>query len=155
MTNSPRVINCDPVRISQKVNASLARQGFASKYSFQLTAAKMGFVEITVPFDEVVSDGQGRFHSGIVGALADVVGSYAGFTLLPQSDSGLSFEYKLNVLEPAIGEKIVGRGMLVKEGSQTMFSKADIFAVRGDTETLCATGSVSIVILHNTPDQPK
>lgn len=138
----------------KRLRSSLARQGFADRYAIDFEIAEPGFVQISIPFDESVSDGQGNFHSGIVGALADIVGSYAGFTVLPETDTALSFEYKLNVLEPAFGERIVGRGTLVREGKQMMFSRADIFSVANDVETLCASGSASIMILRDTKDAP-
>lgn len=150
-----RIINCAPVQIMQGIRESLARQGFSRTFDAHLTQARLGFVEVSIPYSHDVGDGNGRFHTGIIGALADIVGSYAGFTILPESDSALSFEYKLNILEPAVGEMIVGRGTLVKEGVKTMFSKADIFSVRNNVETLCATGSASIFILRNVPDAPK
>ena len=154
MTVQVKVVNCDPARIYQNIRASLARQGFSNTFGVYLSAAGIGFVEVVIPYSQDVSDGNGRFHTGIIGTLADIVGSYAGFTVLPESDSALSFEYKLNVLEPAIGDKIIGRGTLVKEGTQTMFSTAEIYSCSGKTETLCATGSASIFILRDAPDAP-
>ncbi|MBZ0215216.1 MAG: PaaI family thioesterase [Fimbriimonadaceae bacterium] len=155
MTGRARIISCNPQQIVRRIGDSLARQGFANAFGIQVSAAKLGFVEVIIPYSEELSDGNGGFHTGMIGALADIVGSYAGFTVMPENDSALSFEYKLNVLGPAIGDKIIGRGILVKEGAQTMFSKADIYCSRGGDEILCATGSVSIFILRDSPEKTR
>ena len=55
-------------------------------------------------------------HAGAVTAIADSAAGYAALTLMPQGTGVLSTEFKINLLAPAIGDRIVARGRVVKAG---------------------------------------
>jgi acyl-coenzyme A thioesterase PaaI-like protein len=45
---------------------------------------------------------------------------------------------------PAVGEKLVARGRVVRSGRTLTVAAADVFAVRDGKETLCATSLTTI-----------
>ena len=78
--------------------------------------ARAGYCAITlVPRPEVAQQ-HGYVHAGIVAAIVDTAGGYAGFTLFPPDSSVLTVEFKLNLLAPAHGELLVAEGFVVKPG---------------------------------------
>jgi uncharacterized protein (TIGR00369 family) len=58
-----------------------------------------------------VSQQHGYVHAGVVSAIVDSAGGYAGFSLFPATASVLTVEFKVNLLAPAEGERIVAEGL--------------------------------------------
>ena len=50
----------------------------------------------------------------------------------------LSTEFKINLLAPAVGERIVARGKVVKAGRTLTVAQTEVFAEEGGRETLIA-----------------
>ena len=65
---------------------------------------------------------------GILATLVDSAGGYAGFTLFPEDSSVLTVEYKLNLLAPAAGERIVAEGFVVKSGRTLAITRGEVHA---------------------------
>ena len=58
---------------------------------------------------------------------------------MPTDSRVLTVEYKMNLLAPARGERLVARGQVIKNGRTLVIAKADVGAIRDGEETLCAT----------------
>lgn len=58
---------------------------------------------------------------------------------MPAGSDVLSVEFKVNLLAPAAGERLVARGRVVRAGRTLSVCQADAFAVRDGTETHTAT----------------
>src|SRR5438477_9230656 len=108
MQNKP----LDP-NFEQRVKESFLRQEFMSYIGAILYAVKPGYCEIHLPYKKELSQQHGFFHGGIVGTIADNVGGYAAFSLMPATASVLTVEYKLNLLAPADGDLLIGQGEVI------------------------------------------
>ncbi|MDP3366456.1 MAG: PaaI family thioesterase, partial [Pseudomonas sp.] len=53
-------------------------------------------------------------------------------------------EYKLNLLAPALGERLLCRAEVLKAGQRQAVCRADVFAVKDSQEKLVATGLATI-----------
>jgi uncharacterized protein (TIGR00369 family) len=73
-----------------------------------------------------------------VAAIADSAAGYAALSLMPAGIGVLSTEFKINLLAPAIGDRIVARGRVVKAGRTLTVAQTDVFAVTGGDERLVA-----------------
>jgi acyl-coenzyme A thioesterase PaaI-like protein len=80
----------------------------------------------------------------VVGALADFAGGSAGITLLAPGWVNMTVDYTVKLLAPAKGEKIVARARVIKPGKVMTVAVADVFAVNGSEEKLCATAFVTM-----------
>ena len=60
----------------------------------------------------------------------------------------LTVEYKLNLVAPADGERLVARGEVVKPGRTLIITKAEVFAIREGKWTLCALMQQTIMAMH-------
>ncbi len=60
----------------------------------------------------------------------------------------LTVEYKLNLVAPADGERLVARGEVVKPGRTLIITKAEVFAIRDGKWTLCALMQQTIMAMH-------
>ena len=80
--------------------------------------------------------------------IADSAGGYAAMTLAPPGASVLTVEFKLNLVAPADGDKLVARGEVIRPGRTLIVTKADVFAIKGGKETLCAVMQQTIMALQ-------
>ena len=78
------------------------------------------------------------FHGAALGAVGDNAGGYAALTLAPPDREVLTVEYKVNSLAPARGERLVARGKIVTTGRRLFVCGAEVSAVAGGEEKVCA-----------------
>jgi uncharacterized protein (TIGR00369 family) len=103
-----------------------------------------GRFEITQPFRRELSFREGVFQAGPIGTLADMAAACASVTLLPQGWSASTVDYTLKLLAPAMGEKLVARGRVVRFGRTLSVAAAEVSALRDGVETLCATALTTV-----------
>ena len=99
---TPRLVPLDE-GYATRVRASFDRQGAMRLIGAILMELRPGYCAIELPFRGDLTQQHGYIHAGIVSAIADSAGGYAGFTLFPAESSVLTVEYKLNLLAPAAG----------------------------------------------------
>ena len=78
------------------------------------------------------------FHGGVIGTIADTAGGYAAFTLMDDDDGILTVEYKINMMAPASGELLIGRGQVLRPGRTFTVSQAEVSVVKNGKETVAA-----------------
>lgn len=136
----------------RKVSDSFSRQGLLRTLGARLAAVRPGYCEILVDFDERLTQQHGFFHAGVSGAIADTAMGYAGFTLMPPDSTVLSVEYKINLVAPADGERLVTRARVVRSGRTLKVCTAEVVAIKGGQETLCAVAQSTMMCLMGKPD---
>ncbi len=99
-----------------RVRMSFARQRLMETIGAQLTRVSPGEVEIALPFREDLTQQHGYLHAGIVTSIVDSACGYAALSLTPAGAEVLSVEYKINLLSPARGERMIARGRVVRRG---------------------------------------
>lgn len=138
---------------AERVRASFARQRMMEFIGAELTEVRPGYCEIRLPFRAEITQQHGYFHGGVIGTLADVAGGYAGFSLMPADSSVLTVEYKLNILAPGNGERLIAHGHVVKAGRNLVITRAEVFAERGNHRLLCAAMQQTLMTMHGRSDQ--
>ena len=123
-----------PAGIEEKIRASFAAQGLMRHWGARMLTLAPGRCVVELPFSDKVSQQHGYFHGGAIGALADIAGGYAGYTMIGADDGILTVEYKLNILAPGVGARLIGRGRVVRAGRTLTVTTADIVAVRDGVE---------------------
>ncbi|MDO8878026.1 MAG: PaaI family thioesterase [Pseudolabrys sp.] len=103
-----------------------------------LEAVSPGTVEISLRPHAAVSQQHGFVHAGAVSAIADSAAGYAALSLMPADAGVLTTEFKINLLAPAAGDRIVARGRVVKAGRTLTLAQAEVFAESGGQEKLIA-----------------
>jgi acyl-coenzyme A thioesterase PaaI-like protein len=58
---------------------------------------------------------------------------------MPPGAAVLSVEFKINLLAPAVGDRIVARGRVIRAGKTVTVCWGDVTAYAGDSERLVAT----------------
>ena len=138
----------------RRVRDSFARQRVMDTLGAALTRVEPGVVEITLPFREDLTQQHGYVHAGIVGTIADSAGGYAGFSLMPAGSTVLSVEYRVHLLAPARGEKLVARGRVVRSGRTLTVCELGVEAIAAGQRTTCAIGTQTLICLPEGEDRP-
>jgi uncharacterized protein (TIGR00369 family) len=124
----------------ERTRASFARQGAMKHIGAILRVVEPGHVEIALPFRPELAQQHGFFHAGMLSAIADSAGGYAGFTLFPAEAAVLTVEFKLNLMAAAQGEQAVAAGRVVRSGRTLTICQLDVYVERGGQRNHCATG---------------
>lgn len=138
-----------------RVRDSFGRQTFMTTIGAKLTRVEPGRVEIELPYRPDLCQQHGFFHAGVTSSIADTAGGYAGFSLFPPESAPLTVEFKINLLAPARGEKLIAVAEVVKSGRTLTISELRVFAEAKGQRTLCATGLQTLMCLQGRPDEIK
>ncbi|WP_019576397.1 hotdog fold thioesterase [Curvibacter lanceolatus] len=115
-----------------RIEASLARQGLMQHLGARLLRVEPGLCEIALPYSERVTQQQGGFHGGAMGALADIAGGYAGLSVLDEGLEVVTVEYKINFLASFHGGELHALGRVVRPGKRVIVTTAELFHVAPD-----------------------
>jgi uncharacterized protein (TIGR00369 family) len=140
-------------RIADPNFAAAVRTSFDKQSAMHLIQATLqlvehGRTEIHVPHWGGIEQQHGFVHGGVVGMIADSSAGYAAMTMVPASASVLTVEYKMNLMAPADGEKLIARGQVVRSGRTLIVTKAEVFAIKDGKETICALMQQTIMVMH-------
>ncbi|MFL5122374.1 MAG: PaaI family thioesterase [Microvirga sp.] len=94
----------------------------------------------------------GFVHAGVVAALADTACGYAAFSLMPASAGVLTTEFKVNLLAPAAGERLVAVGRVVKPGRTLTVTQGEVFAETGSERRLVALLTATLIAVEGRED---
>ncbi|NBX88710.1 MAG: PaaI family thioesterase [Betaproteobacteria bacterium] len=112
----------------------------------RLLRALPGEVEVALPFSDKVSQQQGNFHGGVIGALADIAGGYAGLTMLEEGAEVVTVEYKINFLSSLQGGELRATGKVTKAGKRIIVTTAEVVHIDAQGErTACAVMQQTLV----------
>jgi uncharacterized protein (TIGR00369 family) len=132
-----------------RVRESFARQGFMSTLGARLVAVAPGAVDVELPVADALKQQHGYLHAGAVAAAMDTACGYAALTLMDEDSAVLTVEFKVNLLEPAAGERVVARGRVLMAGRTLTVCRAEAVALDGGAERHVATMSATIIVVRD------
>jgi uncharacterized protein (TIGR00369 family) len=109
-----------------RVKKSFERQGMLRVLGVELVHVQVGQVEIRLPYSDAVTQQQGGYHGGAMGALADVAAGYAGLTVAPPDSEVTTVEYKINFLASFQGGYLHAIGKVVRAGKRIIVTTAEV-----------------------------
>src|SRR5215207_1489330 len=107
-----------------------------------------GAVDIALLASPSVSQQHGFVHAGAVAAIADTAAGYAALSLMPPGAGVLTTEFKINLVAPAAGERIVARGRVVKAGRLLTVAQAEVHAERDGERKLVALLTATVATIQ-------
>ena len=128
MTRSPAhsESTAEDQALRARIEASLLRQGMMQHLGVKLVAAERGCVTLSMPYSDKVTQQQGGFHGGAMGALADIAGGYAALTVAPPDVEVTTVEYKINFLAAFEGGELQATGRVVRAGKRLIITTAEV-----------------------------
>ena len=118
--------------LRQRVQASLERQGMMRPLGVRLLNVEPGTVTLAMPYSDMVTQQQGGFHGGAMGALADIAGGYAALTVAPEGMEVTTVEYKINFMAAFRGGELQATGKVVRGGKRIIVTMAEVVHVAAD-----------------------
>lgn len=135
-----------------RVRDSFARQPAMRMIGAFVSAVEPGFCEVTLPYDDKLTQQHGFVHGGVTGMIADSACGYAAYSLMPADSSPLTVEYKINMLNPAHGDQLTARGRVIKSGKTLVIAQCDVFALHEGEEKLVAAMQQTLIVMRGVPD---
>jgi uncharacterized protein (TIGR00369 family) len=86
-------------------------------------------LHIELPYSEVVTQQHVYFHAAAIAAIADNAGGYTALTLMERDEEVVAAEFKINLLRPAVGPRIVAEAQVIRAGRTLVVSEVTVSAV--------------------------
>jgi uncharacterized protein (TIGR00369 family) len=128
-----------------RINTSFVRQGMMQHLGVRLVRVAPGEVEFALPMSNKVTQQQGAFHGGAMGALADICCGYAALTVAPEGMEVTTVEYKINFVSAAVGQEVVCVGKVQKAGRTLTITNAELFDVKDGERKLCGLMQATLI----------
>ena len=142
------IANVDPdfAAVATRIRDNVGRQGFMIHVGAELSELSRGSCTLEVGRRPELLQQHGLFHGGVTAFLVDNATTIAAAT--SRGQPALTAEYKLNLLSPATGERLICRARVIKPGRQVAVVAADVFSVADGVEKHTATALASIAMLQ-------
>ena len=135
----------------QRVLLSFERQGLMQHWGARVVHVAAGECVISLPYSDKVTQQQGAFHGGAIGALADIAAGYAALTTAAAESEVVTVEYKINFLASCQGGELRATGRVVKAGKRVIITSAEVLHLADDgREIICAVLQQTIMPVHKT-----
>ena len=131
--------------IESLIRENVGRQGFMRLVGGEISELTRGTCTIAIDRRPELLQQHGFFHGGVTAFLVDNATTIAAAAWRGQP--ALTAEYKLNLLSPATGERLICRAKVIKPGRQVAVVAADVFCVTDGIEKHTATALASIAML--------
>jgi uncharacterized protein (TIGR00369 family) len=134
-----------------RVRESFARMRVMETFGARLLRVAPGEVEIELPYREELGQQHGFLHAGVVTAVMDSACGYAALSLMPPDAAVLSVEFKVNLLAPARGERLVARARVKRPGRTLTVVECDAVMLDGGEERAVAAMLGTMIALRERP----
>jgi uncharacterized protein (TIGR00369 family) len=132
----------------RRVRSSFARQTIMATIGAELIHVAPGEVEIALPVADHISQQHGFVHAGAVATIADSAAGYAALSLMPPGAGVLTTEFKINLMAPAAGERLIAQGRVVRAGRTLTIALAEVHAEAEGRRKLIALLTASMMTIQ-------
>jgi uncharacterized protein (TIGR00369 family) len=122
-----------------RVRTSFERQAFMATLGARLVRVAPGEVDLELPVRSELTQQHGFLHAGALASVADSACGYAALSLMPPGAAVLSVEFKINLLAPAAGDRVLAKGRVIRVGKTVTVCWGEVLAITDDKERLVAT----------------
>jgi uncharacterized protein (TIGR00369 family) len=137
----------DP-KAEARCRASFARQQAMTTIGATVEKVAAGDVVLAMPFSEKFTQQHGFIHAGIVTMLCDTACGFAALSLMPEDAAVLTTEFKVNLLSPAKGERLIAQGRVIRPGKKLMVCLGEVFAEEGASRKQVALMTASMMVVE-------
>ena len=119
--------------VETRVRASFDQQTMMQTLGATLANVAPGHVTIIAPILPTVLQQHGAGHAGLAFSIGDSAAGYSALSLMPEGAEVMTIEMKINLMSPAIGDRLVAEGRVIRPGRRVMVVAADVWAETGNT----------------------
>lgn len=111
-----------------RIRDSFDKQTMMQTLGATLESVAEGQVVIVAPILPSSLQQQGAGHAGLTFSIGDSAAGYAALTVLPEGAEVMTVEMKINLMSPAVGDRLVAEGRVIRGGRRIVVVAADVFA---------------------------
>ncbi len=126
-----------------RLRDSFARQSLMTTLGAQMLSHSPGRCQLAAPILPGMRQQHGAGHAGVTFALGDTAAGYAALSMMPEGREVMTAEMKINLMSPALGERLLATGEVVRAGRRLVVVRAEVAAER-------AGERVTVAILQGT-----
>jgi uncharacterized protein (TIGR00369 family) len=104
-----------------------------------------GYAELHVQLRPDLTQHHGYAHGAVIGCVADSACAWAAGSV---AGDVVTSEYKLHLLAPGVGDKLIGRGYVVKAFKSFVVARSEVFAAKNDKERLIAIATATVAVVQ-------
>ncbi len=113
-------------------------QGFTAYVGFTPVLLEPGRCEAIIDIAPHHLQQDGYVHAGVITTLADHAAGYAAYSLAPPGTRILSVEFKINLLAPGDGTRLICRSKVLKPGRRILVVVSEVFVEADGEEKMVA-----------------
>ncbi|AUM75402.1 PaaI family thioesterase [Paracoccus jeotgali] len=121
------------MEIDSRIRDSFGRQTMMQTLGATLDSVESGRVVIVAPILPTVLQQQGAGHAGLAFSIGDSAAGYAALTVMEEGVEVMTVEMKINLMAPALGERLRAEGRVIRAGRRIVVVAADVWAETGET----------------------
>ncbi len=110
----------------------------------EVESANDGEVKLSLIWRDELGQYSGFLHAALIGGLIDTACGFAAATVA--GPKVLASNFTVNCLRPAVGEKFIAKGKVIKAGKNQIFTACDLFAFNDGKEKLVANGQAILSV---------
>jgi uncharacterized protein (TIGR00369 family) len=122
-----------------RVRASFARQQVMATLGAAIHQVAPGEVTLSLPFRADLTQQAGSLHAGVITAIVDSACGYAALSLMAVGLDVVSVEFKVNLMAPALGERFLATGRVLRPGRTLTVCLGEVVALQGTEQKVVAT----------------
>lgn len=131
--------------VALRVRHSFARQSLMATIGAELLQIKPGEVTIALPFRADLVQQHGYLHAGVVTTIVDTACGYAAYTTMAPDSQVLTVEFKVNFVAPALGERLIAHGRVVRAGRTLTVCAGEVHALRNGEAKVVALMQATMI----------
>ncbi len=143
MSISPELFEAN----ARDIRARVAEIAFCQLIGSQIDELGPGTCTASVARRPELLQYLGMFHGGVIAYLIDHATTVAAATIVKPGQHVLTAEYKLNLMAPATGERLICRARVLRSGSSMTVVAADVFSVSESREKQTAAALATIAVI--------
>jgi uncharacterized protein (TIGR00369 family) len=132
---------------ARRIRTQIAAIGFRQLLGAELDELGPGSCTVSVARRPALLQHLGMFHGGVSAFLVDHGATIAAATIVKPGQAVLTAEYKLNLLAPATGQRLICRAHVIRPGNNLTVVAADVFSIADGQEKQTAAALATIAVI--------
>lgn len=112
----------------RRIEDSFARQSMMATFGAHIVALGRGRCSIAAPIGAHLRQQHDAAHAALAFGIGDSAAGYAALTLTEPGREVMTVEMKINLLAPAVGDRLVAEGRVIRAGRRLTVVGAEVFA---------------------------
>ena len=129
------------------IEEKLKRQHFMKLMNFKLTKIEEGLIEGELDVEQIHKQQKGFVHGGVIATMADIVSGFAAVSLVPKGHHVVTAEIKVSYLNPGLGDKLLAKGWVIRQGRNLNFCEAEIYSKKDGKSTLISKATTTMATI--------